>query len=236
MLEDGLNPLRIEHVRELMQFTAAAHLDEIHLMLLLGFFTGARIGTITTLRVANVEEAMPDPAMADFYRIPVGPGTRVSTKFGVVGDLLVPCFLIAALRQYAYSMGRLTRQAKARSDSRDLLFLTSRGNPYRMETFNRIMTDLRRRAVQHGLRFMSIFKFHQTRCTYGTWLMELALRVAGEAAAIAFVRDALFHKSEAVTLRYVKFIQQAEVKAAISNEFTAVFSGIKNRDWNQFDA
>jgi hypothetical protein len=66
--------------------------------------------------------------------------------------------------------------------------------------------------------------------------MELALRVAGEAAAIAFVRDAMLHKDEAVTLRYVRFLQQAPVKAAISNEFTAAFSGIVNRNWNKFDA
>lgn len=236
LLEDGLTSLRDEHVRDLMEFTASERLNEIHLMLSLGFFTGARIGTISTLRVKSVENAMPDPSMTDFYRIRVGPGTGVSTKFGVSGDLLVPRFVIETLRRYAYSMDRLTRQAKARDEWRNLLFLTSRGNPYRSETFNRLMTDLRRRAVRHGLRFMLTFKFHQTRCTYGTRLMELALRVAGEAAAIAFVRDAMLHKDEAVTLRYVRFLQQAPVKAAISNEFTAAFSGIINRNWNKFDA
>jgi hypothetical protein len=236
LLEDGLTSLRDEHVRHLMEFTASERLNEIHLMLSLGFFTGARIGTISTLRVNSVEDAMPDQSMADFFRIRVGPGTGVSTKFDVSGDLLVPRFLIETLRRYAYSMDRLTRQAKARSECRNFLFLTSRGNPYRSETFNRLMTDLRRRAVRHGLRFMLNFKFHQTRCTYGTRLMELALRVAGEAAAIAFVRDAMLHKDEAVTLRYVRFLQQAPVKAAISNEFTAAFSGIVNRNWNKFDA
>lgn len=236
LLEDGLTSLRSEHVRDLMEFTASENLDEIHLTLSLGFFTGARIGTITTLRVASVEDAIPDLSMTEFSRIPVGPGTGVSTKFSVSGDLLVPKFLIDALRRYTYSMDRLTRQAKARDECRDLLFLTSRGNPYQPETFNRLMTDLRRRAARHGLRFMLRFKFHQTRCTYGTWLMELALRVTSEAAAIAFVRDAMLHKDEAVTLRYVRFLQQAPVKAALSNEFTAAFSGISNRDWDKFDA
>ncbi|WP_321789594.1 site-specific integrase [Paraburkholderia sp. J94] len=235
-LEDGLTSIGAEHVKNLLEFTAAEQLDAIHLMLSLGFFTGARIGTIATLRVGSVEDAMPDPSMTGLYRIPVGPGTGVQTKFSVSGDLLVPRFLIDALRRYTYSIPRLARQAKATAECRHLLFLTSRGNPYRPESFNRLMTDLRRRAVRQGLHFMSAFRFHQTRCTYGTWLMEIALRVAGEAAAIAFVRDAMFHKDEAVTLRYVRFLQQAPIKATIANEFTVAFSGVRNRNWNSFDA
>jgi site-specific recombinase XerD len=236
VLEDGLTPLRSEHVQALLNLTAAEKLDKLHLILSIGFFTGARIGTITTIQVRSVEDAMPDPSMPALYRIPVGPGTGVSTKFDVSGDLLVPGFLINALRRHAYSMDRLRRQALASVENRSFLFLTSRGNPYKEQSFNRLMTDLRRRAMRQRLHFMREFKFHQTRCTYGTWLMELALRVANEAAAVAFVRDAMLHKDEATTLRYVRFIQQAPVKAAISNEFTAVFSGIRNREWNDFPA
>lgn len=235
-LEDGLTPLRGEHVHALLEFTTSQHLVELHLMLSIAFFTGARIGTITTLRIKNIEDAMPDHSMPAFYRIPIGPGTGVSTKFDVSGDLLVPIFLIDALRSYAYSMARLSRQALASSENRALLFLTSRGNPYQEQSFNRLMTDLRRRAVGARLQFMQSFKFHQTRCTYGTWLMELALRVTSEAGAVAFVRDAMLHKHESTTLHYVRFIQQSPVKAAVSNEFTAVFSGVNNRNWNDFRA
>ncbi|WP_439892843.1 tyrosine-type recombinase/integrase (plasmid) [Ralstonia sp. 25C] len=236
VLEDGLTPLRGEHMKELLQFTASERLEEMHLMLSMGFFTGARIGTITTLNVRNIEGAMPDLTMPNFYRIAVGPGTGVSTKFNVTGDLLVPHFLIKTLRGYAYSMERLGRQAKASTEFCDVLFLTSRGNPYRERSFNRLMTEIRRRAVRCGHHFMRNFKFHQTRSTYGTWLMELALRVANEAAAIAFVRDAMLHKKEATTLRYVRFIRETRVKAAVSNEFSEVFSGIKDRDWRRFRA
>lgn len=235
-LEEGLTPLRGEHAQALLSFTSANQLDELHLMLSIGFLTGARIGSISTFTVRNIEGTMPDPTMPGFHRMPVGPGTGVSTKFDVTGDLLVPTFLMDALRSYAYSMGRLNRQAIALPEHRGLLFLTSRGNPYQEQSFNRLMTDLRRRTVAARLQFMQTFKFHQTRCTYGTWLMELALRVAGEAAAVAFVRDAMLHKHEATTLRYVRFIQQAPIKALISNEFTAAFAGVLNRDWNKFHA
>lgn len=231
-LEDGLTPLRGEHMQQLLAFTAEEGLEELHWMLSLGFFTGARIGTITSLRVANIEQAMPDLTLSAFYRIPVGPGTGVNTKFDVSGELLIPDFLIAALRAYAYSIDRLKRQALGSPEERSLLFLTSRGNPYREHSITRLMTDLRRRAVRSRLRFMQTFKFHQSRCTYGTWLMELALRVTTEAASIAFVRDAMLHKHEATTLRYVRFLQRAPIAGAIANEFTAAFSGVRNRDWN----
>jgi hypothetical protein len=86
------------------------------------------------------------------------------------------------------------------------------------------------------MRFMEHFKFHQTRATYGSMLMELALGVADVKSAVAFVRDAMLHKHEATTLRYVHFVQKAPVKARISKEFAAVFSGVVNRNWNQFHA
>lgn len=236
MLEDGLTPLQGDHAQALIRFTAAHGLDELHLMLSLGFLTGARLGSITTIAIHNLEAAMPDPSMAGFHRMPVGPGTGISTKFDVSGDLLVPAFLLDSLKSYAYSMDRLSRQAIAAPAHRGLLFLTARGNPYMPQSFNRLITDLRRRAVADGLKFMQTFKFHQSRCTYGTWLMELALRVADSAAAIAFVRDAMLHKSEATTLRYVRFIQQAPIKQLVSQEFSAAFAGVLNRDWNNFAA
>ena len=98
------------------------------------------------------------------------------------------------------------------------------------------MTDLRRRATAGGLTFMKNFKFHQTRCTFGTCLMEVALKVAPPAAAVAFVRDAMLHKDEATTMRYVRFVEQAPIKSFVSDEFTAVFSGLTDRNWNDFHA
>ena len=235
-LEDGVTPLRPEHASQLLEFTEEQGLIELHYMLSLGVLSGARIETITTLGIRHVEDAIPDQSMPGFCRIRVGPGTGVETKFDVAGDLLVPGFLIQALRGYAYSMQRLGRQARASESNRGLLFLTLRGNRYESPSFNRLMTDLRRRAVSHGLRFMEQFKFHQTRATYGTMLMELALEVAGAKSALAFVRDAMLHKDERTTLRYIHFVQKAPVKALISEEFSAVFSGVVNRDWNRFHA
>lgn len=235
-LEDGLTPLRPEHASQLLEFTEAQGLLELHYMLSLGMLSGARLETISTLGVRQIEDAIPDDSMPGFYRVPVGPGTGVETKSDVSGELLIPTFLIDALKGYAYSMQRLRRQARASETNRGRLFLTVRGNPYLPQTFNRLMTELRRRAISHGMRFMEHFKFHQTRATYGTMLMELALEVTDAKTAVAFVRDAMLHKDEAQTFRYVRFVQKAPVKALISKEFSAIFSGVVNRDWNKFHA
>ena len=235
-LEDGLTPIRTDDVTRLLNFTVEHGLQEINLMLLLGVLTGARVETITTLGVKDIENAYPDVQTPNTYRLRVGPGTGVKTKFDVSGELLVPQFLINELKAYAYTMRRLRRQAIASKLNRGLLFLTVRGNPYEAGTFTRLMTDLRRRAVKASLRFMEHFKFHQTRATYGTWLMGVALRVSNTKAAVAFVRDAMLHKDEKTTFLYVRFIEQEPMKAEIANEFSATFSGVVNREWNQYHA
>jgi integrase len=235
-LEDGLTPLRTTDAARLLEFTKVQDLHELNLMLLLGVLTGARIETITTLGVKNIESAYPDIETPDTYRMRIGPGTGVKTKFDVSGELMVPRFLIEDIKAYAYSMRRLNRQAHASEANRGLLFLTIRGNPYESGSLNRLMTDLRRRSLDAGMRFMGSFKFHQTRATFGTWLMEVALQVTNTKAAVTFVREAMLHKDEKTTFLYVRFHEEAPVKARVANEFSAVFSGIVNRDWNQYRA
>lgn len=236
-LEDGLTPLRSEHMVELLRHAKSRRLTELHLMLLTGFFTGARIGTITTLRIENLEKALPDPYMKGFFLLRVGPGTRVATKFNVEGNLLVPDFLLKALKDYAYSPRRLLkREAKAKPSHRSVLFLTVRGNPYKQSSIARLMTDLRRETIAAGLKFMKRFKFHQTRATYGTWFMTIALSVTTEANAIALVKGAMLHKNEAYTLRYVRFIGVSKGKEEAAAAFTAAFTGMRNRNWDDFRA
>lgn len=235
-LEDGLTPLRTEDATKLLDFTKDQGLQEINLMLSLGVLTGARIETITTLGVNNIEDAYPDVDTPETYRLKVGPGTGVNTKFDVTGELLVPKFLLDELKAYCYSPRRLRRQSIASESNRGGLFLTKEGNPYRAGSFNRLMTDLRRRALGVGLRFMAKFKFHQTRATFGTWLMDVALRVTDTKTAVAFVRDAMLHKDDKTTFLYVKFNEQAPLKAEVANAYSTIFSGVVNRDWNQYHA
>lgn len=234
-LEDGLLPITSAHMTELLRFTSENVSEELHLMLTVGFFTGARLGTISSLRIENLENAVPDSSIPGISTIAVGPGTGVATKFGVSGHLLVPDFLLAEIKRYAYSSRRLNREQRAAKENKSLLFLTRFGNPYSSpnelsgSAITRMMTDLRRTAVNAGLKFVQTFHFHQTRATYGTWLMSIALENVGQRAAIEFVKHAMLHKEEASTMRYITFLEHTKAKIEMGNAFTQAFGGLFTR-------
>lgn len=235
ILEEGLLPLRSEHMSQLLDYTANEEIEELHLMLSTGFFTGARVGTITTLTVSSLQTAREDPQTPGLYRLPVGPGTGVATKFSVIGELLVPKALLDYLQRYAYSTTRLLREAKAQRDDKNRLFLTQRARPYTVETVNRLVHEMRKRAVAGGMQFMQRFSFHQSRATFGAWLMELLLGSVSTTDAIRFVRDAMLHKDESTTFRYIKFLDSTRGKAQASAAFNAAFTGLQNRNRDTAD-
>lgn len=231
-LEDGLLPIRREHMASLLAYAAEKESCELSLMLNCGFFTGARIGSIISTTVASLETAREDPDIPNVYLLPAGPGTDISTKFTVRGNLMVPGALLSDLRDYAYSSRRLLREAKAQPAHKDVLFLTRSGRPYTVGTVDRLIQQLRKNAVADGLHFMKHFRFHQTRATFGTWMMDMALACGiRPSTAIGFVRDAMFHKDEKTTWGYIRFLENVRAKQAAANEFTELFSGLKPVDW-----
>ncbi|MBA1201979.1 site-specific integrase [Pseudomonas capeferrum] len=235
-LEDGLTPLSELHMMELIEHTRSQASEELHLMLTIGFFTGARLSTITSLRINTLELAREDQYISDLYLLSVGPGTKVKTKFDVKGDILIPGILLRRLKKYAYSPSRLKRESKSSKENSALLFITSRGKPYSKTAIGVLMTNLRREAVKAGLKFMMSFKFHQSRATYGTWLMKISLEVTTTGAAIEFVKSAMLHKHESTTLKYVKFLESSAGKQKAAQEFYEAFSGLQGRDWNKYRA
>lgn len=236
LLEDGLLPLREEHTRQLLAFTSENEIEELHLMLATGFFTGARVGSITTLTVNCLQTAREDPHVPNVFLLRVGPGTDISTKFSVSGELLVPKAILDDLKSYAHSAHRLLREARAQQADKGRLFLTRSGQPYKVETVNRLVYEMRKRAVTSGLQFMQRFKFHQSRATFGTWLMQILLDAGAKTDAIRFVRDAMCHKDEATTLKYIRFLENTRGKARCAQKFNEAFTGLKNRDWNDVHA
>lgn len=232
-LEDGLLPLSEGDMSRLLEFTSQEGTAELHLMLTVGFFTGARLGTLTSLRIKTVEQARPDSYTPGFFLMRVGPGTGVATKFDVQGDLLIPEFLLAELKRYAYSTKRLKREAKAGAPDKDFLFLTVRGTKYTVDAVGRLVIGLRNDALRSGLKFMQRFKFHQTRATYGTWLMRLALRETDVFSATEFVKSAMLHKHESTTFGYVKFLENSKGKQEASAAFSQAFTGLGVKDWSR---
>ncbi|UFS72487.1 site-specific integrase [Geomonas sp. RF6] len=230
-LEGGLLPISASEMNELLKFTSENVCEELHLILMTGFFTGARLETITTLRVESLETASTDPLVPGMWKIRVGPGTVVATKGDVSGSILVADQLMRRLMQYAYSSHRIKRVEKAAKEDKSRLFLTRFSNPYGHSAISRGMTELRRIASQHALKFMKNFRFHQSRATFGTWLMSILLGVPGikVKTAIEFVRDAMLHAREADTMRYITFLEHTRAKIEIANAFSEAFLGIASR-------
>jgi integrase len=239
-LEDGLTPLTKGYMRQLLDFTGQdGHASpELHLMLQLGFYSGARIETITDLKKATLDYAVSDPNAPGLTFLAVGPGhtPHVATKYDVQGRIMVPDWLFQVLCAYVTDPRRLKREAAAPKENRDLVFLTRFGGRYadRESTagtaIGRVMVDLRRAAVAAGLKFMRDFHFHMTRATFGTWLTSTLLEKGYDTKAVlTFVSDAMLHKDTSTTLDYIKFVEQTEIKIEVANEFTEAFLGVSTR-------
>ena len=228
-LEDGLLPVTSEDMTALLRFAKDKASQELYLMLLVGFYTGARLSTVTTLNANSLALEMPDPQCKGFWVLPVGPGTGILTKFDVSGELIIHESLMKSLKDYAASEGRLERVIRAPKDNRSFLFLTRHGNTYKPNTVDREIVNLRRRGIAAGLKFLAQFKFHQTRATYGTWLMSICLKATSVKAAIEFVKRAMLHKHESTTFRYITFREHTEAKIEMSNAFSEDFFGLTNK-------
>lgn len=228
-LEDGLLPLTQQDMSELLRFANNYASKELYLMLLIGWFTGARIGTIITLHTPALEQAIRDPKAPGFWVIPVGPGTGISTKFDVSGDLLIPDQLMTILKTYMTSRGRLARLLNADKSYQRHLFLTRNAKPYTVSAVDRQVADLRKKGKAAGVKFLGKFKFHQTRATYGTWLMSICLETGSVKAAIEFVKRAMHHKRESTTFGYITFIEHTKAKIEVANSFTEAFLGLQSR-------
>lgn len=239
-LEGGLLPVSSSDREVILDFAKRNASPELYLMLALGFFTGMRLGTICDLRIDTLERAIPDPSTKGLLRISVGPGASppVHTKFGVTGQVWVPEPLCSEVLEYAKGLRRLTREASADVGNKDLVFLTRFGNPFgrrksdQSSAINVEMSSLRKLGIAVGIKALRKFRFHQSRCTFGTELARLALaNCADVAITISTVSNALLHgrNSEATTFKYIKFVQAAPVKQAIANSFMTAFTGIASR-------
>ena len=228
-LEDGLLPLSEQHITDLLCFAKENGTEELYLMLMTGCFTGARLGTITTLHIPALESAVHDPKVPGMWVLPIGPGSGISTKFDVSGDLMIPDQLMSILKRYATSRRHLDRVIKAHPENKRYLFLTRDNKPYTVDAVDRAMVEFRRAGLVAGLKFMQRLRFHQTRATYGTWLMSICLKAASVKAAIEFVKRAMHHKNDTTTFRYITFIEHSKAKIDVANAFTEAFLGLKAR-------
>lgn len=242
-LEYGLLPVSAIDRDAILNFSKEHASEELFLLLTLGFFTGMRLGTLADLKVQTLDEALPDPSSPDLFLLAVGPGASppVHTKFGVTGNIWISRAHLEQIRSYAYSVRRLKREASATFTNKNLVFLTRFGNSYaqgrsdKSIALNVEMHSLRKAGLAHGIVAFRHLHFHQSRCTFATELARLAIRTGGSLAAIAIVKEALLHKDEATSLRYIRFVEKTPIKIEIANVFTREFLGVVLHRKEQID-
>lgn len=236
-LEDGLLPVAISSMKEILELADSNATEELSLMLRIGFFTGLRIGSITDLKIQTLHNATLVPEVG-WKRLAVGPGARppVSTKFSVSGSVPIPEELLETLIAYSMSTRRLKRQMLAIPEDQDLLFLTRYGNSYsgdESRAINVEMSRLRSAGKKIGLQVMRGFHFHRTRATFATELMRVALNFMLVGDAIQFVREACLHKDESTTMKYIKFIETNKAMSEAADAFTEAFMGLAKGSTNE---
>nr|WP_298893885.1 site-specific integrase [uncultured Acinetobacter sp.] len=229
-LEDGLLPLSVEAMKELLDFADENASKELVLMLRIGFFTGLRIGSITDLKVSTLQNAVTIPEVG-IKTISVGPSAHppVDTKFDVSGSVPIPNELLEILLDYASSIRRLKRQSLSSKNDQDLLFLSRFGNNYKADSSSAInveMSRLRKLGLKSGVTAFRGFYFHRTRATYATELMKVALNAMPVTDAVEFVKEACLHKDVSTTMKYVKFIETSKSMKEASDAFTEAFMGL----------
>jgi len=229
-LEDGLLPLSAKAMKEVLSFADKNASQELALMLRIGFFTGLRIGSITDLKVATLQNAITIPEVG-IKTISVGPSAYppVDTKFDVSGSVPIPNELLELLLDYASSIRRLKRQSLSSESDRDLLFLSRFGNNYKADSSSAInveMSRLRKLGLKSGITAFKGFYFHRTRATFATELMRVALNVMSVSDAVEFVKGACLHKDISTTMKYVKFIETSKTMKDASDAFTKAFMGL----------
>lgn len=237
VLEGGLLPVSAQDRDLILDFTKNNCSIELYLMLSLGFFTGMRLGSICDLKIQNLERAVPDPYAIGLLRLAIGPGASppVHSKFNITGHVWIPRSLRDRLLEYIKTLRRATRESRAHPENKNLIFLTRFGNPYgrrgtdQSSAINVEMSKLRKKGIKSNLQILEKFYFHQSRCTFGTELARLALTTCKDTnLVVSMVGNALLHglNSEAVTFKYIRFIQDFPIKEALSNRFFSEFSGV----------
>lgn len=229
-LEDGLLPVSVSAMKDILDLADRTSTEELSLMLRLGFFTGLRLGSITDIKVMTLQNATIVPEVG-WKRLAVGPGAKppVATKFSVSGSVPIPDELLELLLSYSISTRRLKRQALAKQEEQDLLFLTRYGNSYsgdESRAINVEMFRLRNAGKKVRLKVIRGFHFHRTRATFATELMRVALKYMPVGDAIQFVREACLHRDESTTMKYIKFIEANKFMAEAADEFSNLFMGL----------
>ncbi|WP_331351988.1 site-specific integrase [Cellvibrio sp. UBA7671] len=200
---EELRPLTNKELNEFLSVLKGSSWSQMErLITTIAITTGARKQTILTLRHRHLQQMIErGPEKNGSYRLHVGPGSGVDTKFGKRQILYFPAHLIHQLAVFAaseYSRVRLNRfRATFHESFPDLdipredntyLFLSERGNCFYMSKedprypfvrsppIGQITDNIKRKLLkQTSPNFPRDFTFHWLRATFGYLLYQWLL-------------------------------------------------------------
>lgn len=195
LIMDGgqLRPLGDEEQEWLLDALRSLGNVEMSLIHLIGLCTGARLQTVLTLRLRDFLQEPKNNG--DEFRLPVGPGTGVDTKFNQQQSIIIPRSLFEYLVIYANSSRSKLRRSKSKNSNEndEILFLSQHGSPFydaRNISANQNEAHRARRYLCNGQGIRDFvghriipyirskyhsgfqYKFHDTRATFGMNLTD----------------------------------------------------------------
>jgi len=231
-IDDGGKLRPLSSVEQSWLKEALVHLGNTEMMLIHFFalLTGARVQTVSTLRVSHVNIKI--PITTRDYLLKVGPRTGIDTKYDKPHTLHIPRELCLLLKTYSQSERAKHRRERAPGgDSEDqYLFLTQQGSPYyeaksdtqvfdpdfklhhrkRAQTIRQFMTDhvIPYIRKHHDPEFH--YQFHDLRASYGMNLTDIQMQLVTKGKisltqARQYVQKRMGHESSATTDRYLDF-------------------------------
>lgn len=226
---------------------------EFQLMCYLALYTGARLQTVSTLRVFNIKglkDKVPD-AFYNAYSLAVGSGSVVDTKNGTRMDLKIPDWLVNELISYIDS-----QQWKKRAKSsyygvsdQNYIFLTSRGEAY--YTSLKEIEDRRNSKSLRGFkqtRGLSIrphitqmirkinkdtvqvnhFRFHDLRATFGLNTLNVLIRCGfAKEHALWLLKERMGHKDITTTIKYLEYSSFTSSLLEVNTSFSEALNNYK---------
>lgn len=245
-IEDGakLRPLPKEEQEWVLAALVQLGNHEMLLIHLCGFCSGARIGSILTLRVRHVLRDL-NGDINDEVRIPAGPGTGIDTKNDKQLVLHFPIWVYRMLHVYASSDASRRRRERAPGgdNPEQYLFLSRQGQPfYQCKAERRVFNPTNKRRYQKNgqpvRQFMRDhvlptvrklhpkfhYKFHDTRASFGMNLTDALMdKVArGEISlhqARDHVRTRLGHEDSVTTDKYLNFRTRVKLVRKSNSEY-----------------
>lgn len=240
-IKDGgtLHPLTQTEQSLVMEYLEKTASREFQLMCYLALYTGARLQTVCTMRVKNIEDLLkqtPNP-LDDTYSLEVGSKTNIDTKFGVSMKIKIPTELVDDIISYTRSKAWKDRaKLSYYGNNNNYVFLTAKGNSYytslqevedriasnSMKGFKRargvsVMAHIKqmlKKINAEGARVRP-FTFHDLRATFGMNTLKATLRYNFKNdQALMYLKERMGHRFISTTMGY---LEQAEFSNNVVN-------------------